>query len=312
MKKFALLLLFILPLSAFSQQKVLELEERKSRIREKIEQLEDSLKLLDEQIDYVKMLQEISDSKAARDTAKKKATATNEEIAISTETQEAAVSTEPQSEITEEGYSTETPISEDENIAAEPEIDPEEKESDAAADSTFAITLEEDPKEPTPAEGQTEEATDTTFAITLEEDSATPQVEEEEANAGAGPEEEPETEPDSTFAITLEEDSAAPEIAEEQTQAKDSIIDKKAEALPEKKSTPGESRIRVKPKVGSIVAKEDFELKSSRYGDGQTLMQVKKGTQVQKVDVQGDYVLVCIDGKCGYAHKESLEEYEEE
>ncbi|MGB8705979.1 MAG: hypothetical protein WCD31_13205 [Gillisia sp.] len=83
--------------------------------------------------------------------------------------------------------------------------------------------------------------------------------------------------------------------------SKEVEIAKKEESL--------EASTDVEPNVKSIEAKNDFLLRTQRFGAGKVLRKVEKGTPVQTVDLIGNYYLICVDGECGYANKKYLESH---
>lgn len=56
---------------------------------------------------------------------------------------------------------------------------------------------------------------------------------------------------------------------------------------------------------------KNFHLRIQPNDVGEIVMEIPQGTPVQEIDKIGEYYLVCLNGKCGYVHKNFMENPEE-
>ena len=68
-------------------------------------------------------------------------------------------------------------------------------------------------------------------------------------------------------------------------------------------SQPAQEHIEVLPETPQLQVAEDVLLRTSPSKKGTTVLRVKKGTIIQKIDEVKGYYLVCVNGNCGYILK---------
>lgn len=84
-----------------------------------------------------------------------------------------------------------------------------------------------------------------------------------------------------------------------------SSVDKEVALKTEKDSDKDLSLELASDKI-SLITRTSVELLSSPGSAGVVTGKIKKGVEVQQLDIIGDYYLVCYEGKCGYVIKDDI------